>query len=129
VKTPPSPTRDEVFLRDRLRGDTLKEIGDRHGVSREWVRLVVAKEGRKQIDRLELDLLAGFKSGEHPTFLVGDHAGEAFEIALTYIAWAVGELGKRGLHVAVGYSPTWNGIAIQLRLDHVTPYSEMEQHR
>jgi len=45
-------SRDQEVLVERLRGDTLATIAEHHDLSVEGVRLVVAREGRRHIERL-----------------------------------------------------------------------------
>jgi hypothetical protein len=39
-------TRDETILRERLKGDTLHAIGERHGLCHEGARQIANREGR-----------------------------------------------------------------------------------
>ncbi len=55
---------DATILTERLRGRTLRDLADTTGLSPEGVRVVVAREGRKQIDEIELALLANTKTDD-----------------------------------------------------------------
>lgn len=112
--------RDEQMLMDRISGSTLRDVGERRAMTAEGARLAIAREGRKQIDRLELALLANRKTGDVELFVIPDHAGPDFDLALAYLRWATGELTKRGIKVQVHYRPTYNGVVIGL--EDVTDY-------
>jgi hypothetical protein len=112
--------RDTVVLNERLRGDTLRTIGDRHDLTPEGVRLVVAREGRRRIDELEMRLMVGRRTGEVEAFVIPDHGGPDFDVALGYFHWAMRELAKRGVKVRVHYRPAHNGVVFGV--EDVTPY-------
>lgn len=76
--------------------------------------MVVAREGRKQIDRIELDLLAATKTDEVVAFVVPGHGGPDFDLALEYVRWVVAELTERGIKVAVHYRAVENGVVLAL---------------
>ncbi len=105
---------DSAILTERLRGRTLRDLADTNALSPEGVRVVVAREGRKQIDEIELALLVGTKDDSVLAFVVPDHAGPDFDLALAYIQWVTAELTKRGVKIAVHYRPTENGIVLAL---------------
>jgi hypothetical protein len=105
---------DAAILTERIRGRTLRDLAKASGLSPEGVRVVVAREGRKQIDRIELALLVATKTNEVVAFVVPDHGGEDFDLALSYVQWVVAELTERGLKVAVHYRPTYNGVVVAL---------------
>ena len=48
---------DETILTERIRGRTLRDLADTTGLTPEGVRFVVARESRRQLDRIELALL------------------------------------------------------------------------
>jgi hypothetical protein len=66
--------RDPPGLAERSRGDTLREIAERHSLSPGTLRLIVTHEGRKQTDDPELRLLLNRKGGVE-LFLIPDHGG------------------------------------------------------
>jgi hypothetical protein len=105
---------DHSLLAERLRGRTFAELADRTGLTGEGARFVVAREARRQIDRIELDLLVATKTDEVVAFVVPDHGGENFDLALEYVRWVVAELTKREIKVAVHYRPTYNGVVVAL---------------
>ena len=105
---------DETILTERLRGRTLRDLADTTGLTPEGVRLVVLREGRKHIDRIELTLLANTKSDELYALMVPDHAGPDFDVAMSYAQWVLRELDERGVRVQVHYRAVENGIVLAL---------------
>ena len=114
--------RDTQVLAERIGGDTLREIGERHELTPEGVRVVVAREGRKQIDDLELRLLANRKTGDVEMFMVPDHGGPDFDLAIEYLQWTLRQLADRGVEVRVHYRPVENGVCFGV--EDVTDYSK-----
>jgi hypothetical protein len=107
-------TRDETMFRERLKGASFSDIAETQSLTGEGVRLAVAREGRKQIDRLHLDLLASHATGDFPAFAIPGHAGPDFDLAMEYVQWAARELSQRGLRVLLHYRPVHNGVVIAL---------------
>ena len=105
---------DAAILTERLRGRTLRDLAGETGMSPEGVRVVVAREGRKQIDRIELALLANTKSDDVLAFAIPDHGGPDFDLAMEYAQWVVAQLTERGIRVAVHYRATHNGVVLAL---------------
>ena len=114
--------RDLQMLKEKSRGDTLREIGDRHGLSHERARQIIVLEGRKEIDRLELELLANRKTGDVELYLIPEHAGPDFDLAVDYFQWTVRELAERGVKTHISYRPVYNGVA--WGIEDVTDYQE-----
>jgi hypothetical protein len=106
--------RNEAVLSERIGGDTLREIGGRHGLSPEGVRVVVAREGDRQIDALEHDLDLAAETGEHPTFLVPFQEDEGWQTALAYFQWCLDRLRARGRRVTVTTRQTASGTAFMI---------------
>jgi len=96
-----SRIRDKRVFRSRMAGETLRQIGQEHGLSAPGVRLVFAKEARRQIDDLELALLVGSKTGEWPLFVVPFQSQADWRTALDYFSWAVQQLRDRGVALSV----------------------------
>ncbi len=105
---------DAAIHSERLRGRTLRDLADETGLTPEGIRVVVAREGRKQIDEIELALLAGTKDESVLAFVVPGHAGPDFDLALSYVQWVTAELTRRGVKVACHYRPTENGVVLGL---------------
>jgi hypothetical protein len=116
--------RDQQVLSERVGGAPLREIGDRHDLSAEGVRVVVAREGRRQIDDLELRLMVNRKTGDLEAFLIPDHGGPDFDIAIAYFQWAMRELAERGVQVRIHYRPVPEGVVFGV--EDVTDYRTME---
>jgi hypothetical protein len=107
-------TRDETMFRQRMKNASFREIAEAQGLTAEGVRLAVAREGRRQVDRLHLDLLSSHATGELPAFAIPGHAGPDFDLAMEYVQWSARELSERGLRVLVHYRPVHNGVVIAL---------------
>jgi hypothetical protein len=105
---------DGAILTERLRGRTLRDLAEANDMTPEGIRVVVAREGRKQIDSIELALLAGTKTDELTALVVPGHGGPDFDLALEYLRWVVAELTERGIRVRIHYRPTHNGFVIAL---------------
>ena len=99
---------------DRIAGGTLREVGEKHGgLTPEGVRVVVAREGRRQIDALEMRLLANRQTDHIELFLVPD-GGPELGLALDYLRWVLRQLAERGVDVRVHYRPVEGGMAFGL---------------
>jgi hypothetical protein len=105
---------DEAILSERIAGRTLRDLADSTGMSHEGIRGVVIREGRKQIDRIELRLLANTKTDDLLAFVVPDHAGPDFDLAMSYLQWVTAQLTERGIKVKVHYQAVENGVVIAL---------------
>ena len=108
--------RDDQVLMERISGSTLAEIGKRHALSPEGVRLVVTREARRQIDDLELRLMANMKTDDVELFVVPGHSGPDFDLAMAHISFALRELDARGIDVQVDYRPVHNGLVLGLQI-------------
>ena len=111
---------DATILSERLRGRTLKDLADSNGMTPEGIRYLVAKEGRRTIDAIELDLLANTKRDQLSGFAIPGNSGPDFDAAMAYIAWVVRSLEERGLSIAVHYRPTYDPPGVVLMLEDVT---------
>ena len=105
---------DETILTERLKGRTLRDLADTTGLSPEGVRVVVAREGQRQITEIEMALLVNTKTDDLLAFVVPDHGGPDFDLAMSYLQWVVRELSERGVRVRVHYRPAANGIVLGL---------------
>jgi len=114
--------RDRQILVERSRGDTLRELGDRHGLSHEGVRVVLAREGRKQIDELEMRLLCNRQTGDVELYLIPGHGGPDFDLAVDYFQWTLRQLSSRGVDTQISYRPVENGVVFAI--EDVTNYEE-----
>jgi hypothetical protein len=117
--------RDEAIWTQRMSGDSLAAIGHRFGLSAEGVRLIVDRYGTKQVDDLELRLMANRGSDDLEVFVIPDHQGENFNAAITHFQWCVTQLAKRGITTRIHYRPVHNGVCIGL--EDVTDYGGSEQ--
>jgi hypothetical protein len=85
---------DQALLSERLRGRTLRDLADTTVLSIEGVRVVVAREGGKQIDEIELALLANTKTDDLLAFVVPEHGGPDFDSAMSYVQWVCRDEAK-----------------------------------
>jgi hypothetical protein len=102
--------RDETILTERIHGSTLREIGERHGLSAEGVRQICARESIEHISRIQCSIWAAQAQGYLWVFVVP--AGSATEqaAAVSYFDWVLHELAKGGgLDIKVHYRPTPEG--------------------
>lgn len=107
----PTVPRDQQMLQERIQGSTLQAIGDRHGgLTPEGVRVIVAREGKAQIDDLERRLRA-LTGDEVEAMLIPGHGGPDFDAALAYMRWSLAELAARGIETHIQYRVTRNGVA------------------
>jgi len=110
------------LLAEHARGDSLRTIGRRHGVSHETARQIVADRGAQLIDDLAYDLQVaeGFErqglDAEWPTYLVPFQVQEDWQHALALFDWSVAELRRRGLDVEIVTRHTVAGVAFMLTL-------------
>jgi len=99
---------DAQVLAERIGGDTLTTIAERHDLSPEGVRLVVAREGRKHIDQIVLAAWAAQKEGQ--LLMLAVPAWAQADLATEYLAWITGELKRRDDGFwRVHYRPTPDG--------------------
>jgi hypothetical protein len=112
--------RDQQVLAERARGDSLRQIAERHDLSPEGVRLIVVREGRKTIDALEMRLLLNRKTGDVEVYLIPGHGGPEFDLAVDFFQWTLRQLAERGVETKVHYRPVENGVAFGL--EDVTDY-------
>jgi len=118
-------TRDREILDAHLGGEPYKSIGEQHRITGEAARLAALREGRRAIDKVELDLLAATKTDELPTFLLPSRSGPEFDLALAYVRWVVNELEQRKVTVTVHYRVFDHGAAVFLEGD----FSTEGEHR
>src|SRR4051812_47759205 len=108
------------MLSERARGDTYKDIGDRHGYSDEGARKLLVRESRKYLDGLELTLAVAWKHeqagrwAEWPTYVVPH--GPDWTTSMALLTWTVERLKARDLDVRVQTRPTPAGSVFQLSL-------------
>ena len=100
--------RDESILEERLRGETFREIGERHGISTMRAHTVYGNAARRHLDDLELRLLANTKTDELEVLLIPDRSGPAFDAAIDYLRWVTHELAERGVTLKVHPRPAIN---------------------
>jgi len=113
--------RDTRILLDRVRGDTLAAIGKRYGMTHQNAHVVVLREGTRQINDLEMRLLANRATGDVELFLIPDHGGPDFDLAIEYVRWALRELAQRGVQTRVHYRAAENGVAFGV--EDITDYA------
>jgi hypothetical protein len=100
--------RDQQVLMERIGGATLRELGDRHDLSHEAIRLIVVRAAREHIDQIVLSAWVAQKEGTLLALAVPAWADQ--DLAAEYFAWIAHELKRRDdgfwrLH----YRPTPDG--------------------
>ena len=113
--------RDTQILLDRVRGDTLAAIGERYGMTHQNVHAIVVRERTRHLNDLELRLLANRTTGDVELFLIPDHGGPDFDLAIEYMRWSLHELAQRGVRTRVHYRPTETGVAFGV--EDITDYA------
>lgn len=121
---PDTQERDQQILFDRVRGDTLVEIGSRHGVSHQAVSQIVVREGRQHVDRLETQLMVARKEGNAIALVVPFQEPSDYQAVLRYWAWVLDALRARDIDIRATTRPTPNGLV--LLLEDVTDYGGSE---
>lgn len=100
--------RDREVLLERIGGATLREIGERHDLTAEGVRLVVVRAAREHIDQIVLDMWVAQKEDKLLALAVPAWADQ--DLAAEYFAWVAGELKQRDeVDVRLRYRPTPDG--------------------
>ena len=105
VKTANAP--DHSMLAEHARGDSLRTIGKRHGVSHETARKIVLQTGSALIRDLERDLTLaelqrdGGVESVWPTILIPPQIQSDRMDALTMFFWARDRLIARGWAIEV----------------------------
>jgi hypothetical protein len=103
--------RDAQVLLERISGDTLKEVGDRHDLSIEGARLVILREARRHIDKLVLDMWVAQKQGTLLTLAIPagfDDDGQ--QLAVHYLEWVLDQMAQRDdVDIRVHYRPGLDG--------------------
>ena len=118
--------RDVVMFSERLLGDTLHEISERHDLSIERVRQVIALHATRHLNELEIALLVARKEGNVLALRVPfEQPDQDRELALAYFQWAVAQLKKRDLELRV--VPSVDSEGPVLYIDDVTDYGGPNQ--
>ncbi len=117
--------RDVVMFSERLLGDTLQEIGERHDLSIERVRQVIALHATRHLNELEMQLLVCQKEGTALALRVPFEPADDMELGLAYFRWAVAELKKRDLALRV--VPSVDSEGPVLYIEDATDYGGSEK--
>ena len=107
----PSVNAQEV-LAEHARGDSLRTIGARHGVSHELVRRVVLREGSAVLRDLTTDLLT---NGWTSILIPYGQQERDWRDAHIMLTWSVRNIRESGLEIEVRTRPTWEGVGFELR--------------
>jgi transcriptional regulator len=108
--------RDQQVVLERDRGDTIVEIGSRHGISHQRVSVLVAR-ATEVINKITLDLMVARKTDEVCVYVIP--YSEHYTLALDFSTWLIKKLRDDGTEVDVEIRRASNGIA--LLLTDVTP--------
>jgi len=101
-------------LSERIAGATLRDIGDRHGLSHEGVRLVADRAARRHLDDLQRRLAANVGTDDLEVLLIPGHSGPDFDEAIAYVQWVTRALADRDIDLKVHYRATHSGVAFGL---------------
>ena len=108
--------RDQQVVLARERGDTLADIGQRHGISHQRVSAVVNR-ATEFVNKVDLDLMVARKTGEVVVYVIP--YGPDYTLAIDFSTWLVKRLRDRGMEVDIETRRAHNGLA--LLLSDVTP--------
>jgi hypothetical protein len=107
--------RGEVLYERSLAGASLGDLTSFAGLhSPEGVRYRVQRTHGRHLDKLELDLMTGEKSGDWPTLLVPFQEQSGCQAALSHLQDMVSGLHQRGLTVHAVTRQTPDGSAFML---------------
>ncbi len=108
--------RDQAIVIERERGDTIVEIGKRHGISHQRVSAIVAN-ATEIVNQADLDLMVAKRTGEACAYLIP--YGPDHTLALDLSSWLVRRLRERGMELEITTRRASNGLA--LLLTDITP--------
>jgi hypothetical protein len=104
-------SRDQQVVLERERGDTLVEIGRRHGISHQRVSVLIAR-ATDFVNRVDLDLMIAGKTDELVAYIVP--FGPDYSQAIEFGQWLVDRLRDRGMVVDIETRRTTNGLILFL---------------
>jgi hypothetical protein len=104
-------TRDQQVVLERDRGDTIVQIGRRHGISHQRVSVLMAR-ATEFVNAVDLDLMIARKTGEQCAYLIPH--GPDYSLALDFSSWLIKRLRDRGMDLAVETRRASNGLALLL---------------
>ena len=113
-RTTEKTERNEQVLIERASGDTLHEIGRRHGVSHVAVHGIVVRQTRRHIDKIELDLMVAAKLDQAYGLAVPNQLQADRAVALSYVTWVIRQLRERGVEVEVETKGAPDGMIVLL---------------
>jgi hypothetical protein len=104
-------TRDQQIVLERDRGDTVGEVGSRHGISHQRVSAVMAN-ATEIVNAVDLQLMIAKKTGEVVGYIVP--FSEHYTLALDFSSWLAKRLRDRGMQVDINTRRTTNGLVLFL---------------
>jgi len=122
----------DTILAEHARGDSLRTIGKRHGVSHETARRLVLERGSQLIADLAYDLQVAERcerqglTAEWPTYLIPFQAQADWQDALAMFDWTVKQLRARGFRVEIVSRTTPAGMALMVTVPRCSGSSEEE---
>ncbi len=102
-------SRDESILQERIGGAKLREIGERHGLTREGVRLVAVREAERHLRQVMSDIHDAQRTGDILLFGIPAADPSEQQQAITYLQWVLAHLPEFGADVRVHYRPCPDG--------------------
>jgi transcriptional regulator len=109
-------TRDQQVVLERECGDTIVEIGQRHGISHQRVSVLVNR-ATEFVNKVDLDLMVARRSAEVVAILIP--FGPDYTTGIDFQMWLVRRLKERGMQLDVEVRHVHNGLC--LFLSDVTP--------
>jgi hypothetical protein len=109
-------TRDQQIVLERECGDTIVEIGQRHGISHQRVSVLMAR-ANEFVGQVFLDLTVARKTGEVCAYVIP--YSPDYTLALDFSTWLIKELRDMRMEVGIETRRTTNGLV--LFLTDVTP--------
>ena len=104
-------TRDQAIVLERERGDTVVEVGKRHGISHQRVSRVMAN-ATEFVNKVDLDLMVARRTGEVCVLVIP--YGPDYTRALDFGQWLIGRPRDRGMVLEVETRRATDGLALLL---------------
>lgn len=116
-------SRDHEILERRIRGETLREIGQEFDLSPEGVRGIVKRATHDHIARLVAEMWSAQRSGQALVLAVPSWADAGDQAAVVdYLRWVLRELDRLwDVQPVIEYRPTLDGAFVFALTDPAMP--------